>query len=57
MVGALNQVEIEFSVLSRQCLERRIADVQTLSQEISLWESDCPEGTALRAIAIPGVQV
>ncbi len=36
----LNQVEIEFSVLSRQCLERRIADVQTLSQEIAFWESD-----------------
>ncbi|WP_160111605.1 transposase [Tolypothrix sp. NIES-4075] len=36
----LNQVEIEFSVLSRQCLERRIADVQTLSQEIAIWESD-----------------
>ncbi|MBD2245259.1 transposase [Nostoc sp. FACHB-888] len=27
----LNQVEIELSVLARQCLERRIANVQTLS--------------------------
>ncbi|MEH2141030.1 transposase [Nostoc sp.] len=36
----LNQVEIELSVLSRQCLERRIADVQTLSQEIASWQSD-----------------
>lgn len=34
----LNQVEIEFSVLSRQCLERRIKDVQTLSSEIATWE-------------------
>lgn len=34
----LNQVEIEFSVLSRQCLERRIKDVQTLSDEIATWE-------------------
>ncbi len=34
----LNQVEIEFSVLSRQCLERRIKDVQTLSNEIATWE-------------------
>ena len=36
----LNQVEIEFSVLSRQCLERRIADVKALTQEIAVWESD-----------------
>ncbi|GAX45588.1 transposase [Tolypothrix sp. NIES-4075] len=40
MQGALNQVEIEFSVLSRQCLERRIADVQKLSSEIASWQSD-----------------
>lgn len=36
----LNQVEIELSVLSRQCLERRIADVQKLSEEIASWQSD-----------------
>lgn len=34
----LNQVEIELSVLSRQCLERRIADKETLNQEIAAWE-------------------
>lgn len=34
----LNQVEIELSVLSRQCLERRIPDIQTLSAEIATWE-------------------
>lgn len=34
----LNQVEIELSVLSRQCLERRIPDIQTLSSEIATWE-------------------
>lgn len=34
----LNQVEIELSVLSRQCLERRIPDLQTLSREIVAWE-------------------
>jgi transposase len=34
----LNQVEIEFSVLSRQCLERRIATQQELSEEIKLWQ-------------------
>jgi transposase len=36
----LNQVEIELSVLSRQCLARRIADVQKLSEEIASWQSD-----------------
>ncbi len=34
----LNQVEIELSVLSRQCLERRILDIQTLSSEVATWE-------------------
>jgi hypothetical protein len=33
----LNQVEIEISVLSRQCLERRIPDVETLRQKIAAW--------------------
>ncbi len=33
----LNQVEIEISVLSRQCLERRIPDVETLCREIQAW--------------------
>ena len=30
----LNIAEIELSVLSRQCLDRRIADVETLEQEV-----------------------
>jgi hypothetical protein len=30
----LNIAEIELSVLSRQCLDRRIADVETLKQEV-----------------------
>ena len=34
----LNQVEIELSVLSRQCLDRRIPDQQTLHSEITAWE-------------------
>ncbi|MFH7029391.1 MAG: hypothetical protein ACHBN1_29375 [Heteroscytonema crispum UTEX LB 1556] len=34
----MNQVEIELSVLSRQCLEQRIPDLQTLSSEIASWE-------------------
>ena len=34
----LNMVECEFSVLSRQCLNRRIADFDRLSQEVTTWE-------------------
>jgi hypothetical protein len=30
----LNMVEIELSILARQCLERRIADMQTLEREV-----------------------
>ncbi len=33
----LNMAEIEFSVLSRQCLNRRIPDQETLAHEIYAW--------------------
>ena len=33
----LNMAEIEFSVLSRQCLNRRIPDRETLQHEVSAW--------------------
>jgi transposase len=36
----LNMAEIEFSVLTRQCLDRRIPDADTLCWETSAWESD-----------------
>ena len=36
----LNQAEIEFSVLSEQCLDRRIPDSETLTEEIAAWEGD-----------------
>jgi transposase len=36
----LNMAEIEFSVLSRQCLNRRIPDDNSLCQEVRAWESD-----------------
>lgn len=36
----LNMAEIEFSVLTRQCLDRRIPDAETLQSEISAWETD-----------------
>lgn len=34
----LNMAEIELSVLSRQCLARRISDEQTLIREVAAWE-------------------
>lgn len=34
----LNMAEIELSVLSRQCLDCRIPDVDTLIQEVTAWE-------------------
>ena len=34
----LNMAEIELSVLARQCLDRRIPDQKTLTQEVAAWE-------------------
>jgi hypothetical protein len=34
----LNMAEIEFSVLSRQCLERRIPTFEVLKTEVAAWE-------------------
>ena len=36
----LNMVEIEFSVLAGQCLDRRIPDVKTLAAEVAAWQSE-----------------
>lgn len=36
----LNVAEIELSVLTRQCLDRRIPDMWTLSTETVAWEQD-----------------
>lgn len=36
----LNVAEIELSVLSRQCLNRRILDKETYEQEIEKWNND-----------------
>ena len=36
----LNMAEIEFSALSRQCLNRRIGTVEELVTEIRAWEKD-----------------
>jgi hypothetical protein len=34
----LNMAEIELSVLSQQCLDRRIPDQETVAQEVAVWE-------------------
>jgi hypothetical protein len=34
----LNMAEIELSVLSRQCLDRRLGDRPTLEREVAAWE-------------------
>jgi hypothetical protein len=36
----LDMAEIELSVVSSQCLNRRIPDVLTLTKEIAAWEAD-----------------
>ncbi len=33
----LNMAELEFSVLARQCLTRRVADIDTLHNQVSAW--------------------
>ena len=33
----LNMVEVEISVMVRQCLKRRIPDIETLGREVSAW--------------------
>lgn len=35
----LNMAEIEFSVLARQCLDRRIPDKAQLAGEVALWQA------------------
>lgn len=36
----LNMAEIEISALSKQCLDRRIADMKRLIDEVSAWEQE-----------------
>lgn len=36
----LNMAEIEFSILSKQCLDRRIPDQATLRREVAAWERE-----------------
>ena len=36
----LNMAECEFSVLSRQCLSRRLPDITTVAREVQAWVND-----------------
>lgn len=36
----LNMAEIELSILSRQCLDRRIGDLETLKTEVKAWQDE-----------------
>ena len=36
----LNMAEMEFSVLGRQCLDRRIASADDLAREVATWEAE-----------------
>lgn len=36
----LNMVELEFSALARQCLDRRIATIAQLTDEVNAWAAD-----------------
>ena len=36
----LNMAEIEFSALSKQCLDRRIGDIKILEKEVMAWIND-----------------
>ena len=42
----LDIAEIELNVMTRQCLSRRIEDIELLRQELAAWESDRNEHTA-----------
>lgn len=42
----LNMVEIELSVLSKQCLDRRIGDIDTLEREVLAWAQQRDEQRA-----------
>jgi len=35
----LNMAEIELSVLARQCLDRRLPDMETLTKEVQAWQA------------------
>ncbi|MCP5275493.1 MAG: transposase [Burkholderiales bacterium] len=42
----LKMAECEFSVLSRQCLNRRLADMETVRREVDAWTATRNRSTA-----------
>ena len=48
----LNMAELEFSMLSRQCLNRRIGDRDTLVTEVAAWESRPQRATRHHPLAV-----
>jgi hypothetical protein len=36
----LNMAEIELSALVRQCLDRRLPDIETLTEEVQAWQQE-----------------
>lgn len=44
----LNMAEIEFSVLSRQCLDRRIPDIASMTEQVMAW-ADEPNKRVVKA--------
>lgn len=42
----LNMAEIELNVMARQCLSRRIGDINTLRDELTAWEVEHNEKTS-----------
>jgi hypothetical protein len=37
----LNMAEIELSALVRQCLDRRLPNIETLTDEVDTWQQQC----------------
>ncbi len=42
----LDMAEIELNAMTRQCLKRRIGDIEVLRSELSAWEKDRNNATA-----------
>jgi hypothetical protein len=52
-LASLYEAETELSVLARQCLNRRIADIQTLTREVRSWEKQRNKASAASTGALP----
>ena len=48
----LDLAESELSVLSGQCLDRRIPDKQTLVEEVAAWEAEPQQGSHQGGLAV-----